>query len=90
VSEGRNTIRRLERSRSGRRCPLDVRMHRGHVEGPNLLDEVDKGGLRQRPRLGEHEDLLAEDHEGGKDLIPAQAPSSRSASVSTLAKTISG
>src|SRR5450759_2156896 len=70
VSEGRNTIGRLERSRSGRRCPLDLRVHGGHVEGPALLDEVDEGGLRQRPPLGEHEDLLAEDHEGGNGLDP--------------------
>src|SRR5450759_2960858 len=70
VSEGRNTIGRLERSRSGRRCPLDLRVHGGHVEGPDLLDEVDEGGLRQRPPLGEHEDLLAEDHEGGNGLDP--------------------
>src|SRR5674536_373912 len=43
---------------------------RSTLSSSSAASDVYKRQLRQRPRLGEHEDLLAEDHEGGNGLDP--------------------
>ena len=43
----------------------------GHVECGDLGEEITKRGSGEGTRLGEHEDLLAEDHEG-RDRLDAE------------------
>ena len=46
-------------------------VHLLHVEGAHLTDEVLERGLGQRARLREHDDVLAEDHQG-RDRLDAE------------------
>ena len=56
-------------TRAGQAVPccvgLDLTTHLRHIQLLRLLQELAKGPLRQRARLGEDDDLVPEDHEGG-------------------------